>query len=258
MAPTGGAGRLRAVTDGVFTQDGYDIRLEWGAEGVATLAEHCGALVIVDVLSFSTSVDIAVGRGARILPLPWRDERAAAAAKAAGAVLGGERSWSLRPSSLLDIPAGTLLALASPNGATLATKAAATGTRVLAGCLRNARSVAGQALATAGGRPVGVVPAGERWDVDGRPLRPCVEDLLGAGAIVAAMLVLGGGIASPEALMASRAALATDDLAAAVVGCSSGRELIAHGRPQEVELAAELDVSTAAPVLVDGVLADVS
>jgi 2-phosphosulfolactate phosphatase len=246
------------VTDSVFRQDGYDIRLEWGAEGVAALADTCGALVVVDVLSFSTAVDVAVSRGARILPLPWQDSPAAEAAKAAGAVLGGERSWSLRPSSLLDIPAGTLLALASPNGATLATKAAATGARVLAGCLRNARAVAGQALAAAGGRPVGVIPAGERWSVDGCPLRPCVEDQLGAGAVVAAMLVLGGGVASPEALMASRAALATDDLEAALAGCSSGRELAARGREQDVELAGELDVSTVAPVLVDGVLTDVS
>ena len=246
------------MTDGVFSQDGYDIRLEWGAEGVAALAEHCGVLVVVDVLSFSTAVDIAVGRGARILPLPFQDARAAAAAKAAGAVLGGERSWSLSPSSLLDIPAGTLLALPSPNGATLATKAAATGVRVLAGCLRNARSVAGQALAAAGGRPVGVVAAGERWWQDGRPLRPCVEDHLGAGAIVAALLVLGGGAASPEAQLASRAALATDDPAEALMGCSSGRELIAVGRTLDVELAAELDVSAAAPVLVDGVLTAVS
>lgn len=246
------------MTDAVYRQDGYDIRLEWGGEGVAELAEHCGVLVIVDVMSFSTAVDVAVSRGARILPLPWRDARAAAAAKAAGAVLGGEKSWSLRPSSLLDIPAGTLLALPSPNGATLVTKAASAGTRVLAGCLRNARSVAGQALAAAGGRPIGVVPAGERWNVDGRPLRPCVEDQLGAGAIVAALLVLGGGVASPEALTASRAVLATDDLTATLAECTSGRELTARDHAADVELASELDVSTAAPVLVDGVLSDVT
>jgi 2-phosphosulfolactate phosphatase len=124
--------------DLVYTQAGYDIRFEWGAEGVAALAGSCGVLV-VDVLSFSTAVDVAVARGARILPLPWRDERAAAAAKAAGAVLAGERSWTLRPSSLVDIPAGTLLALASPNGATLCARAAATGTRVVDGVLTNDR-----------------------------------------------------------------------------------------------------------------------
>lgn len=246
------------MTDLTYAQDGYDIRLEWGAEGVDVLAPECGVLVIVDVLSFSTAVDVAVGRGARILPLPWRDERAAQAAKAAGAVLGGERSWSLRPSSLLDIPSGTLLALPSPNGATLCGRAAATGVRVLAGCLRNARSIAGQALAAAGGRPIGVIPAGERWGVEGRPLRPSLEDLIGAGAIVAALRTLQGGSASQEALLAANAALAVDDLSATLADCTSGRELVKYGRAADVELAAELDVSVVAPVLVDGVLADVA
>jgi 2-phosphosulfolactate phosphatase len=251
-------GTLPDVTQATYAQDGYDIRLEWGAEGVDVLAPECGVLVIVDVLSFSTAVDIAVARGARILPLPWRDERAAAAARAAGALLGGETSWSLRPSSLLDITAGTLLALPSPNGATLCARATAAGTRVLAGCLRNARSVATRALTVAGGRPVGVIAAGERWAVDGRPLRPSVEDHLGAGAIVAALRVLDGGVPSPEAALAAAAALATDDLPTAVAECSSGRELIGWDRPRDVVLAGELDVSTAAPVLVDGVLVDVS
>jgi 2-phosphosulfolactate phosphatase len=246
------------VDDATYGQGGFDIRLEWGECGVDVLAGGCGALVIVDVLSFSTAVDVATARGARILPLPYRDEAAAAAAKAAGATLGGERSWNLRPASLLGIPAGTLLALASPNGATLCVRAAATGVRVLAGCLRNARSVAGQALAAAGGRPVGVIAAGERWSVDGRPLRPSFEDSLGAGAIITAMRMLGGGRPSPEATAAANVALAIDDPGAALADCVSGRELIKWGRPEDVELAGELDVSTAAPVLVDSVLSDMS
>jgi 2-phosphosulfolactate phosphatase len=236
------------VVDAVYTQDGFDIRLDWGGEGLtALLAGGCATVVIVDVLSFSTAVDVAVGRGARILPLPWRDERAAAAASAAGAVLAGERSWTLRPSSLVDIPAGTLLALASPNGATLCVRAG--GVRVLVGCLRNATAVARAALVGPG--PVGVVAAGERWDADGRPLRPGLEDYLGAGTIVAAMT---GGSLSPEARMAAGAARSVDDVVATVAECVSGRELIKWDHPRDVALASEVDVSDAAPVLVDGVL----
>jgi 2-phosphosulfolactate phosphatase len=246
------------MIDALYGQQGYDVRLEWGAEGVDALAAGCGALIVVDVLSFSTAVDIAVARGARILPLPWRDEHAAEAAKAAGAVLAGERRWSLRPGSLVDITPGTLLALPSPNGATLCARAAASGTRVLAGCLRNARAVARQALAAAGGRPVGVIAAGERWNVDGRPLRPAFEDQLGAGVIVTALRVLDAGTVSREAQVAAQIAAATDDPGAALAECTSGRELIEWDRRVDVELAAELDVSTAAPVLVDGVLTDVS
>jgi 2-phosphosulfolactate phosphatase len=247
------------VTDSTYAQDGYDIRLEWGPEGVDVLAAECGVLVIVDVLSFSTAVDVAVSRGARILPLPYQDREAARAAKAAGAVLGGERKWSLRPASLTDIPAGTLLALPSPNGASLCVRAAATGVRVIAGCLRNARTVAGHALAAAGRRPVGVIAAGERWSVGGRPLRPSFEDLVGAGAIIAAMRVLGRGLrTSREAAAAATVALATNDLDVALTECTSGRELITWGHPRDVELAGELDVSVAAPVLVDGVLVNVA
>jgi len=240
-------GRLATVVDAVYTQDGFDIRLDWGAEGLTALVDGgCSNLVIVDVLSFSTAVDVAVSRGARILPLPWRDERAAAAASAAGAVLAGERSWTLRPSSLVDIPAGTFLALPSPNGATLCRRAQ--GVRVLVGGLRNATAVARAALREPG--PVGVVAAGERWNLDGRPLRPGLEDYLGAGAIVAAM----SGSVSPEARIAANAALSVDDIVATIAECVSGRELIEWGRPGDVALASEVDVSDTAPVLVDGVL----
>ena len=94
----------------VFEQDGYDLRVEWGLDGVRALGPHCAVLVIVDVLVFTTTVDVALGQGARVLPLPWHDERAAEAAKSAGATLtptgleklDGDRAsgWTLRPSSL--------------------------------------------------------------------------------------------------------------------------------------------------------------
>src|SRR5256885_13499672 len=71
----------------IYGQDGYGVRLEWGADGVRELGPGCAVLVILDVLVFTTSVDVAVGRGARVLPLPWRDERANEAATKAGAIL---------------------------------------------------------------------------------------------------------------------------------------------------------------------------
>jgi 2-phosphosulfolactate phosphatase len=96
-----------------------------------------------------------------------------------------------------------------------------------------------------------VIAAGERWNADGRPLRPGLEDYLGAGAIVAAMT---GGSLSPEARVAANAARSVDDVVATVAECASGRELITWDRPQDVALASEVDVSDTAPVLVDGVL----
>ncbi|MGB3444451.1 MAG: hypothetical protein WBA97_37410 [Actinophytocola sp.] len=81
----------------VFEQDGYDLRVEWGLDGVRALGPHCAVLV------FTTTVDAAPGRGGRVLPLTWRDERAAEAAEAALTPPGldesiGHAGWSLRPS----------------------------------------------------------------------------------------------------------------------------------------------------------------
>ena len=213
-------------------------------------------LIIVDVLSFSTTTDLVLGRGGRVLPLRWRDERGAAEAQAAGAVLAGEDAWTLRPSSVTEIPSGTLLALPSPNGATLCAAAATTNAQVLVGCLRNASAVAAKAQQIADGRPVGVIPAGERWGVDLTtgsttfgPLRPCVEDQLGAGAIVAALR----GQRSAEAELAA-AAWAATDVPAALRACTSGRELAAAGHGDDVILAAQQDVSDTVAGLADGIL----
>ena len=185
-----------------LVQDGYAVRLEWGREGVVTLGTHCAVIVIIDVLSFCTAVDVAVGRGAVVLPLPWGDERGADIAHKAGAILAGPRGtggWSLSPASLRQLSSGTRLALPSPNGATLCALAQRTGADVLTGCLRNAAAIARTAHQLARGGPIGLVPAGERWELPGEPLRPALEDVIGAGAIAGAL----AGAFSPEAELAA-------------------------------------------------------
>jgi 2-phosphosulfolactate phosphatase len=86
------------------------------------------------------------------------------------------------------------------------------------------------------------------------PLRPALEDLLGAGAVIDR---LGDRSASPEA-RAARAAFRDvgDDLRAVLAECGSGRELAARASPGEARVAAELDVSRVAPVLVDEAFVD--
>ena len=42
------------------------VMLEWGMAGVEALQERVSVIVIVDVLSFSTAVDVAVSQGAVI------------------------------------------------------------------------------------------------------------------------------------------------------------------------------------------------
>ena len=90
-----------------------------------------------------------------------------------------------------------------------------------------------------------VVAAGERWP-DGQ-LRPAVEDLWGAGAVLAA---LGGTGASPEAEVAVAAFRdGRGALGGALPRCASGRELVEAGFAADVDLAAAHDVSEVVPVL---------
>ncbi|WP_418152751.1 2-phosphosulfolactate phosphatase [Actinoalloteichus caeruleus] len=248
---------LAAPGDGVFEQAGFDVRLDWGERGMANLAPSCGVLVVVDVLSFSTAVDVAVGRGASVLPLRWRDARAAEAAARAGAVLASRQrgaGWSLSPESLSTLETRTLLALPSPNGATLCSLAAGSSATVLVGCPRNAAAVAGAAAAWRAGRPVGVIAAGERWP-DDTP-RPAVEDLLGAGSIVSALRAVEPLIdVSAEAEVAATAFESYAGALGTVLAESvSGRELRSAGFGADLEHAGCHDVSHAVPVLRDGVL----
>jgi 2-phosphosulfolactate phosphatase len=88
--------------------------------------------------------------------------------------------------------------------------------------------------------------AGEKWE-DGS-LRPCFEDLIGAGAIISYLR----GSLSPDAQIALAAYhYAQPNLKTLLKQCSSGIELIGRGFEQDVDLAAELNVSDCVPTLVD-------
>lgn len=133
-----------------------------------------------------------------------------------------------------------------PDGSSCAVAAAETGAMVVAGCLRNASAV-GRLVAAHGGASA-VIAAGERWP-DGS-LRPALEDLLGAGAILAMVDPAGLSPEASAAVAAFRAVRTT--LEEAVRECASGRELIVRGFAADVELAVELDATDRVPVMVDG------
>jgi 2-phosphosulfolactate phosphatase len=108
-----------------------------------------------------------------------------------------------------------------------------------------------------------VVGAGERWGtaadapgdrIGASALRPAVEDLLGAGAVLRAVRVLTG-VAPDRVSPEARAAMAAfdearDDLRGWLLASTSGRELVGRGRRDDVVAAAALDVEAIAPVLV--------
>ena len=229
----------------VFAQSAFELRCEWGWQGVSQLAPISDVIIIVDILSFSTSVEIATNQGAVIFPYQWRDLSASDYAQQVQAELADRErkpssGYSLAPSSLVNIAAGTKLVLPSPNGATLSlhTKAIPT----IAGCLRNAEAVA--YFAQRYGNKIAVVPAGEKWS-DGS-LRPAIEDLIGAGAILS---YLKGGL-SPEAETAVTVfSRWRDELLFVLNKSISGQELINGGFSQDVELAAVLNSSNCIPLL---------
>ena len=237
----------RGGSDGAamfFEQSGYDICCEWGEQGVAVLAPISDVVIVVDVMSFSTCVDIAVSRGAIVYPYRWKDMSSLEFAKPIDAEVAGSRGkarYSLSPASLVDIPEGTRLVLPSPNGSTLTLATGSTPT--LTGCLRNCRAVAEAAMGY--GPRIAVIPAGERWP-DGT-LRPAFEDWVGAGAIIGRL----EGSRSPEAQAAVASCHTADDLARILRDCSSGKELIAMGFGSDIDLISQVDVSAIVPVFRD-------
>lgn len=102
--------------------------------------------VVVDVLSFTTTLAVAVERGIEVIPFRWRDELAESFAAEHGAVLAAGRGRvaegmpTLSPASMLMTTARRVV-LPSPNGSTIAFGLASSGAVVVGGCLRNAGAV---------------------------------------------------------------------------------------------------------------------
>jgi len=241
-------------------QDGFAFRFDWGPNGLRALASVVDVVVIVDVLRFTSAVSAAIESGAVVFPYRWADDHAGAYAAERAAVLAGRREdgeFSLSPTDLLMLPAGTRLVLPSPNGAALSFAARDHGARhVLAGCLRNATATANLARKLAGtSGSIGIIAAGERWRGGTGPLRPSVEDLLGAGAILAALdpaASISAPGCCPEAA-AARAAFvgARPRLRDILPTTVSGRELIERGWSDDVDTSSALDVTSCAAVLRD-------
>lgn len=184
-----------------FDQSAYQVRVEWGVEGLARLAP-ADVIVVVDVLRFSSSLVDAV------------PDRPVSLAEA--------QAWSL-------------------NGAAVAAAASAEAdVTVLVGSLRNASAVAEAILQLQEQRQrrtfVSVIAAGERT-AEGT-LRFAVEDQLGVGAIVAALVDRGIDHTAPEAAVAAEAFRGLRrGVRHLLSGSGSGREL-AERDPASAPLAA--------------------
>jgi 2-phosphosulfolactate phosphatase len=245
-ASTGPRSRAEA---GIYGQTDFGVRFDWGPDGADAVASGVDIVVVVDVLSFTTAVSVATARGALIFPYPWEDGATEFAASK-HADLAGNRAkggLSLSPVSLTKLQRNDRVVLSSPNGATICWRLAAAGVPVIAGCLRNASAV-GKFLASRG-PSVAVIAGGERWAAAAVGIRPSLEDLLGAGAVLSG---LPQNECSPEALAAVAAYQRFErNLPETLMSCVGGRELAAWGYPEDVGMAAAFDADPTVPVLTD-------
>jgi 2-phosphosulfolactate phosphatase len=258
-------GWTRAAVDGFDPWPDSSVHVEWGPEGAALAAGRGDVVVVVDMLSLSTAMSIAVAREMTCLVYSGAEiEEMGGPAQAA--VLLGARSLrrerradpgrlSLSPASLTTAEPGQRVVFTSPDGAA-AVQAASAAPAVLIGGPRNAtacsRLVAEYMGSTLAGR-VTLVACGERWSsaapgTTGR--RPAVEDWAGAGSICARLAEFGYSL-SAEARLAARlweTGCVLEDLAE----CLSARELRARGFAADVDLALLVDADEKVPARMPG------
>jgi len=243
-------------------QGGYRVRFDWGPVGADAVAPGAAFVAVVDVLSFTTTLTVAIEQGLHVLPYRWRDDSAVDVARRHGAMLAvlrkeaGPGQVTLSPESILhaNLRADGIdrLVLPSPNGSAISVRLADAGVTVVGVSLRNAAAAAAWVRERAGDRPVGVIASGERWP-DGS-LRPAIEDLLGAGAFLHGLAGEGFSPEADAAMWAYRGV--AGGVADALRDSVSGRELRGFGFEGDVAVASAVGVSAAVPVLLDGWFVD--
>lgn len=198
-----------------FGQAKYQVRFDWGAADGRRILTGAHVAVLVDALSFTTSVVMAAEQGIET-------EVSDAAAGATGA---------------------------------LALELGTDGAIVLAASMRNRSAVAEQILAMQEQRGerviVAVIAAGEGAEDDGT--RFAIEDQLVAGAVIDALIGVGIDHTSPEAAVACASFEGLRHAATHLMTASgSAVALAASGRRDEVRPATERDVTRVVPELRDG------
>ncbi|MFB4349138.1 2-phosphosulfolactate phosphatase [Microbacterium sp. CR_7] len=209
-----------------FDQSTYQVRLDWGVEGLGRLAP-ADVVVVVDVLRFSSTVADAVASGATVS-------------------LADAGEWSRNGAAVAAVAEGATVLLGSVRNAGAVARAIAVEQE-----RRQART------------SVAVIAAGELDSTGG--LRFAVEDHLGAGAVIAALTDVGIDHTAPDAAVAAEGFRALRRALRHMLSASGSAREIAAGVPATDRMtaagltpttaadAAELDAIDAVPVLRDGV-----
>ena len=243
----------------MFNQSPYNCRLEWGRRGAREASERGDIVVIVDVLSFSSTVVSALRSGAIIFPYPPDlDGKMYGDSIGAEYILGRAEAArkgrpTLSPVTFNEEHRDKQYVLSSLNGAYCSWVASRV-PALLIGSLLNASAVAAAAeeIQQKTGSAITVVPCGEMWnDVreNENRLRPSVEDYLGAGAILKEL----SGEKSPEAEVCAGAFNSSvNRLKDLIWDCGSGRELRERGFEEDVRYCSQLNVTEIVPIMKDG------
>jgi 2-phosphosulfolactate phosphatase len=208
------------------------------------------AVVVIDTLRATTTIAQAVAQGAAVEPVPSIAE--AKRRRTKGVLIAGERGGKKLAgfdlgNSPVDISKATLgkrLVLTTTNG-TGAVARSRQAKSIWAGALVNAGAIA---RALRGEASIVLLCAGRTTGL-------ALEDLIGAGAIIAA---LPAGSFEESALSdGARIALELfrrerDTLHAFIASCESGRNLVKMGSADDVVFCAQLDTIDVAPRLVRG------
>ena len=231
-----------------FSQSPHRVRMDWGWRGCIAAAARGDAVVIVDVIRFSTAVCAAASRGVTVYPASERDDIDAMCEQFGATQIDN----GLAPATYDTIERGQRVVLRSPNGATCVRLASAAPI-VMIGAIVN-RSAVGNCIYELIHKTklnVTVIACGERWTApsDDGALRFAVEDQLGVGAVLSR---IRGADLSAEAQVCAQAFLSTTDIVPWITQCGSGREQISKDDRASVVTAAMIDRYPVVPVLRDG------
>jgi len=234
--------------------------LEWGRRGANDAAARGDVIAICDILSFSTAVVTAAMCGARVYPCADEQEANDYASRFGAEIavhredVSADRRFSLSPITFLTASPDDIIALPSPNGASCC-RAGADAPAVLVACMLNAAAAARALthLSTRHRASVTIVACAERRHESAEvgSERFALEDYLGAGAVLAGLDLAF----SPDAAVCRAAFLSTKgDLRRNLTECESGVELYGRGWGVDVEHAAQLDICSVVPMLIEGCL----
>lgn len=233
----------------------YLCKFYWGREGAIEASKNNDIVVIVDTLSFSTTVTYAVSTGAVIYPCALGDDPSELCEMYNAEIAVGrldvpvKGKYSLSPFTFDKVKKGTSIVLPALNGGTCCKLAQKNSAKVIIGSLINAKAVAGHIMTfMENNSNISVIACSERFKeltLDGE-IRFAIEDYLGAGAIISELKMNK----MPESMVCEGAFVHNQkSLEKLIWECESGIELRDIGFGDDVKFASQLNSIDVVPML---------